>query len=769
MLSLYGSFKVPGVDRVTLFRDDEKTHKFYMITDKPVILQASDGTPLLDFISYARNPDVVLANLEEGEPLTDLERGHMQLTVGLQVSESDQQKIIEFLKQKLQNEASGGFKFLGILSAIREPELSYPPFYIDGTASVNTFNEDLQKEGVGTVDPAKSGVCPASFSYDLTQEGASLMLQSLRSDSLPVIARYENMKFAARIPALKITIVGNRKEAFKEFHQKLRTVTYVTKKGKKIKRKAYFRPSTLGDFQSTYHSLKVTIDDSDFRETETADETSAMLEQMALDILENNILPTFFEPVLEAPDDDGEKSRWWLKNETTQFSGTINMTFTKRDVVLMEHNANGQIGAELTEEQKNEAVRVLDLSRTEHEFMKMVIFPNINFDTDPVFALRVFIDYEEFDEIENRMIKHHEEAVFQKGTSPVRKVFKLAKAADGTTKSTYRYSTILTYTSSASVPSITFPPFGGTIESNSQNLIITYPTLGHIKSLVTLGTMPENIESASVTIRYSDTSLADSEQTFLLDKTNNSAVYLLHTNKLNAEKKYSVSTVFRLTDGSEIEKEPVEYSGESVVISSPFEDTVETVFVATGDFINEVSNIVLAVRYNDEANGHTETFFHSFVANGGMATWNTRLVDREHDDFEYDITVFNKNSTTLERKNVKGKLGSLITVGNIGQSELSVIVDGGGIDWERFSRVFVELEYNDPAGTEIKRHKIRMVEGFEFEEWKVLISDPNSVTYRRRAIFIGKDPSDRHDTQFEDSSDPFFMPTAPELITSGGG
>lgn len=770
MLSLYGSFKVPDVDRVTLFRDDETPHKFYMITDKPVILKASDGTPLLDFISYARNPDVVLANLEDGEALTDLERGHMQLTVGLQISESDQEKIRVFLKAKLEDEVSKGFRYLNVAVVVTDPELGYPPFYVGGSASVNTFNDDLQRAGTGTADPVKSGVCPASFSYDLTQEGASLMLQSLRSDSLPIVARYEGMKFAARIPALKITIIGDRREVFKEFKQKLRFISVRRKNGTIARRRAYFRPPTLGDFRSTYHSLTVTIDDSDFRESDGADDATVMLEQMAMDILENNILPTFFEPMLEAPDenDDKEKSGWWLRDEQTEFSGSINLSFTKRDVVLMEHSANGQVGGELTEAQKDEAVRVLDLSRTEHEFMKMVIFPNINFDTDPIFALQVFVNYEEFDEIENRMIKHHKEAVFQKGSEPIRKVFKLAKAADGTPKGTYRYSSVLTYKSSASVSSIVFPPQGNAIESDSKNLIITYPTLGHIKSMITLGTLPENIISAAVTVSYIDTSIAGSEQIFFLDRDNVSAVYLLHTNRQDAEKIYNVSTVFRLIDGSEVTKGPQEYTGESVVISSPFDDTLETVFAATGNFTDEISSISLVARYDDPENGHSSTFFHSFVRNGETVKWSTRLVDGEKKEFEYDLVIFNKNGTTVEQKDVKGVLGDLITVGSSGRSKLSVMVDAGSVDWDRFSHVFVQLEYVPPIGGETKRHNIRMTQdSFVFEEWSVLISDPNALTYRRRAIFIGKDSSDRVDTQFEESNDPFFMPLAPPLITSG--
>ena len=55
MLSLYGSFKVPGVEHVTLYRDDENPHKFYMLPERPTIARDDEGDPLFTFILYARD------------------------------------------------------------------------------------------------------------------------------------------------------------------------------------------------------------------------------------------------------------------------------------------------------------------------------------------------------------------------------------------------------------------------------------------------------------------------------------------------------------------------------------------------------------------------------------------------------------------------------------------------------------------------------------------------------------------------------------------
>ena len=62
MLSLYGSFTVPNVPHVVVYRDDEEPLKFYMVSNKQRILRASpaDGNePMIELIAYLRDLDNV--------------------------------------------------------------------------------------------------------------------------------------------------------------------------------------------------------------------------------------------------------------------------------------------------------------------------------------------------------------------------------------------------------------------------------------------------------------------------------------------------------------------------------------------------------------------------------------------------------------------------------------------------------------------------------------------------------------------------------------
>ena len=74
MLSLYDPIVVPGVERVVLYRDDERTNRFFMVTDKASLVRDESGAPLFTFVLYARDLDRLAENDR------DVERGYLALS-----------------------------------------------------------------------------------------------------------------------------------------------------------------------------------------------------------------------------------------------------------------------------------------------------------------------------------------------------------------------------------------------------------------------------------------------------------------------------------------------------------------------------------------------------------------------------------------------------------------------------------------------------------------------------------------------------------------
>src|SRR5688572_11962820 len=106
MLSLYGSFKVPGVDSVMIYRDDEDAHQFYMVPTRPSIARDEDGDPLFTFILYARDIDRLAPDERE------IERGYLALSTRVAVSKEEEQKIRQHLRNMLNGELTRGLRFL---------------------------------------------------------------------------------------------------------------------------------------------------------------------------------------------------------------------------------------------------------------------------------------------------------------------------------------------------------------------------------------------------------------------------------------------------------------------------------------------------------------------------------------------------------------------------------------------------------------------------------------------------------------------------------
>src|SRR5262245_38791030 len=98
MLSLYDSFKVPGVDSVTIYRDDEDPHAFYMVPTRPIVARDDAGDPLFTFLLYARDLDRLTAEQR------DIEQGYLSLSAQVGVSKAQEDTIRQHLRNRLNAE-----------------------------------------------------------------------------------------------------------------------------------------------------------------------------------------------------------------------------------------------------------------------------------------------------------------------------------------------------------------------------------------------------------------------------------------------------------------------------------------------------------------------------------------------------------------------------------------------------------------------------------------------------------------------------------------
>lgn len=753
MLSLYGSFKVPGVNHVTLYRDDENPHKFYMVPERPTIARDDEGNPLFTFILYARDVDRLAPDERE------VQRAYLSLSTQVAVSPEDEQKIRTYLRQMLSGEKNRGYRFLKLPILRVEPELSYPPVFTQGSVEFKTFDEELAPFSVGSKAPSLVGANLASFSQMLSQDGSELFRQSVVRGIVPSVIHY-SLAFLAKIPAVSIRIYGDRRD----FYEELKRHTYVTqiqtRNGRVVSMRTWPEIGSLKEFRRLFHSLKIEIDDGDFRDADPSDDVTAKLEELAFRIIENNILPHFFETAFE-PATDEQSSNKWLKELEKEMTGQIDVRINRSDVVEQWVHPNSQLGEVLTPDEIRRQTVYVDLGDPFFSELDVTVNANVNFADDPVYALKVFLDYDQQDEIRGVRVKRAKEFLFRSPDQVARFRQVMAKDASGTPKDEYRYWSEIVYKGTGETIRV---PRTGSLTSRERQLVISYRRLGFVKVTLILGAMPDNVRSARVDVRYPRSSLPSAVQSFELTRENPTATYFTYTGHDGEPGPYHYKITYNLTDGQKMELPEAQGQAERLVITDPFEHSVSTRFVAQADF-QQVSKIIVDARYRDSANDFASEHHAEFMANGETSLWTVPLRDPGHRSFTYDVIIINRNGTRQEIRSREQELGATVAVPAAAADVLEVTIVPALVDWSRYQLVLLYLEYTDPDNGvhETKNFTFRPANGDMDQTWKVLLRDPGKTEFRYRLRFFGFNSADNRDVPWVTTSDPILVIENPPM------
>ena len=743
MLSLYDQIVVPGVDHVVLYRDDAKPNRFYMVSDQASIVRDTDGSPMFTFILYARNVD----QLEETD--REVERGYVAMSTQVAVSDADQQKILSYLRDRLHGELSSHFRFLGILLGTAEPELAYPPLWIDGSVELDTVPADMAPFSAGSKQPSLVGANVAVFAQNLSQDGAELFRQSLLHGRMPALVNY-TLRYAARIPSIKIHIHGDKSAFYQEVKTHYEYVSwretdtdywfYDVRTYEEIRRTV----DSINTWDNTFHSLTMTVDDSDFRDEGATDDIKKKLTDMAFDVLKNNVLPSFFEDKW-APSDEEKKTGF-----TRNSSGTVDITFEESAVIPKQVNPSALLTKALTQDDiKNNTVWV-DLSQLAFPELDVTVNANVNFTADPVYALKVFLSYDQQDEIRNQHVKAAKELLFKSADEVGRWRQIMAKAADGTPKDTYQYWSELTYKETGETIRI---PASGSLDSQERQLVISYRRLGFVKVDVLLGSMPDTVSSVDVTISYPGSTEQDATQAFNLTKDQPMASYFAHTGKDGDPDPYHYTITYNLSSGQRMAIPEAMAMAATLTVTNPFEFAITTHFVAQGDF-TQIAKIILDAHYTDEPNDFRQDFHAELESTGASADWPLQLRDPDKRDFTYSATVLQKDGSRVDLPAATGRLGSSVFLGTGGVAPLDIKLVNV-VDWTKYKAAVVELRYDDPAHDlhQSKEFVLRQGNPATDPEWTVLVQDPTQNSFQYRIRLVGNDAADSKDGDWVQSTD----------------
>lgn len=748
MLNLYGSFKVPGVDHVQIYRDDQDPHQFYMMSERPTIARDDEGNPLFTFILYARDVDRIAPDDLE------VERGYMSLSTQAGVSQADETKIRAHLAQMLNGERGRNYRFLGRQVSRVEPNLGYPPLFTEGTVEFVSFSENVEQQNGGVGKPSLIGSNIASFARNLNQTEAEVFRQAVLKGKLPAIVRYD-LKFVATIPAISIHVYGSMSDFYREVKEHVRVTHTRREDGKVVYRKSWLEIGSINEFRSTFRSITIDIDDRDFRDADPSDNTTQQLQDLAFALVKDNIFPMVFKEVAAGASEEQSKDKWLTEIEKTM-TGTVDVWIRKSDAIQKRVGPNAQLAQVLKPAEVEANTIYIDLSNPFFQELDVRVNANVNFAADPVYGLKVFLQYDQQDEQRNVHVKKAKEFLFKSADTTQRFRQIMAKAGDGAPKDTYTYWSQVIYKDTGETIRI---PREGASETNERELVISYRRLGFVKVNVLLGAMPESVRSATVRLRYPGGTGPSADQSFELTREKPTASFFTYTGHADEAQTYRYQISYTLTDGQRMDLREESGQSETLTVTNPFEQTVSTRFLAQADF-SLVDKIIVDARYRDAAHDFAQDYHAELSGNGDTAAWAFDLRDPHKRDMQYDVIIVYKNGAREEQRGLARQLGETVPVGIGATAALEVSIVADLLDWTKYRLVLVYLDYTD---TENRIHEEKNITfkpdgtGTADASWKVLLRDKERKGYRYRVRYIGVAASDTHEVTWTDTTDPVLV------------
>jgi hypothetical protein len=784
MLSYFGSITVPGLERVTVFRDDEDSTQFYALPSTPRLARDDRGQLMLDLMIYARDVDKLPPDQLEAQ------RGWLAASVELALTEEEHKKILDYLRELLKNEAqSWWWRIFNLAAPNREPKLALPPQFVDGTCTLTVPNPGGTVGPLGTSKPSLISTNLVTIAGDLSQDSSELMRQAVLKGGLPIAAMY-SLSFLARIPSIKVEISGTRSAFIEETIDKFKTMgtTYHqhtlysywwwwdyyhwtvqwTEQYPKVN-------TTIEAHQREVKSISLKIDNSDFRNDPAAQQVNAEFEKMALEIFSTNVVPSILKDMtaqfdslkkqIEAAQpeakEDPNKVVFGKEKLTADFSDTINITLERSSVIQVTKNPNGEVVHDLSPEEIKKAVTYLDLSDPFFKELPVRVRANVNFERDPVYGLKVFLDYEQQDDRIPRLVKGSKTMLFTSAdqVQSFRQI--LAKGADGAVKDTYHYWSEIIYKDTGQT--IRVPP-SGVLDSRETELVISYRSLGFIQVALTLAPMPDNVVSVDVNIRYPRSNLPSASQKITLTKAQPTASFFTYTGHAGDPDPYRYSVTYVLSDGQRMDIPEREERAEKLAISNPFEDTVNTTFVAQADF-SVVDKIIVDATYVDKDNDLSMDHHAELPSNGASSMWSANLRNPAKLDFTYTTTVLFKNGSSQQAGPTPGLLGQTVLAGTGGAAALEVLLVPN-LSPDQPTAI-VQVKYDD-GGQVHQEQNFRVDNTQTALTFKVLLHDPAKREYGYRIQLLGTATKPAWDSGWLTSTDSVLLVQPPPGGTNPG-
>ncbi|WP_378410051.1 hypothetical protein [Rhodocytophaga aerolata] len=727
-------------------------------------------------IAYASSPNKELVESQLGQLLftTDLsisEEEHNTITEYLAT-------IVEnpnHLFVRLYNKLGGGRRFMPVNRANKPIiKLGTPNTWKEGTARLELLEglgDTFKKQSSAEVKPSLVGSNSAAFYATFGIEGAQLYYDALTKGykgegnntddltPLQAIVRYDLQGFAY-VPNIEVRVTANstqiydHMQTYQEDYSKTRRGGVKVVSGIGYYRKTDTRSVTASKtdiarlIEEMIDRKVINIEITDFGDvaanSEEIREVETNLRTTLMDTIMNTILPNFFQTAFigeekEAEGEDGttgngqpkpnpnvgvsasERDRpnvethYYFRNDVDKTKiNSLDFHFKKSGTVEFRRYPNGTLITQLTEDQRKQLVRHIDISSPEVQILEVQVGVNADFVADNIHSIIVNVSYSQRDAKTNVVRENSKSFLYKKGDEVYTFRVTMARNDKGQLLDFYNVEAKISYIGTADSP----PP----IQLNNisdRSLVISYDKLGFITVDCIAGDIDWTlIKEAIVNLQYKEEpNQPDTKKEIRLSKekpNGNWRCYMYgHKNK-----NYTYQVKYLYADGQEATgREKTDTRGTLMI-----DDLLAGRAKASFDVIldaNTVKTAKVEILYEDTALGIKEEYSHWFNATETW-DWSMRLRENAKDTFKYRYFVQYKDDIVYTSDWKESRTDEDIPPIHLRRHIKALTIDGGLLDWNKWQVVYVTVSYNEPDKNYFVRKNIRLDANSMMQSFEVM-------------------------------------------------
>ena len=721
MMCLLNSFRVPGIDHIQIYPDDENPYRFYYFNVEPQLaVDYKTKLPMLSYLLIAFKPEYVMARDKVDYESAELERGAFTMTTVLGLSSEEETAIRTYLmEQKLSEKSYLGFlerilpkAFANLQKKTENRIILSPADATDGNCSLelsgDTGDGSVVKYVSRNVKPSLNGDFRASFIATLGREGAQLMWMALHSDeegsgrkrvsgATHTLVRY-SLTGHAVIPALDIEVIATGADVYTYLKNQVGDENpSVAKDGKTVlSKESIDEIMHSADFLSSVVKVKMMDMDGylppeqkqanmDLANTLVSSTTEQIISELFQEIPGIDYLADRETETTEENGDGGKTTYYVLANKTEEQLKHFfyKLSVKKNTVIPINLYAQGNVFYSMTKAQMDRLIKICNLTNAGVMYRDVPINCYARFEKDQIEAIHVNV---EFSPSNPKYDAYSTDEQFKFEPDKKQAMFyynyPVSASKDCPDIETLRYQTGIVYSGEKVKWSEMF-------ETDKNQIIISYESLGYLDlTCNAFGVDWDVVSEVVVKIRYLGAEDKPTSSTEIHLKEDERTAQWSCFKYGSDSNEYAYSVDYYNRDFTEAHLPEQRGVASSLFIEDMLEGVVSASFVVGFDQ-DDVSQVDLFVSHAGIIDTYT---FNS----PGVYNWSRRLMKGESKEFTYRYIVRYANSPAEELPWSEPVTDpTQVQPLTVNRSDKTLLLMSGGFPWADWPQAIVQVEYPD--------------------------------------------------------------------------